>query len=82
MLNILLVEDDTTISQMLAAYIERDGYAVTIAPDGEQALIQFRKQTPDLIILDLNLPIRSGLEILPIMRKASNCPILVLSARI
>lgn len=82
MTTILLVEDDTTIASMLSAYLEREKYSVVIAQDGEEAMALFSQHLPNLVILDLNLPLRSGLEILPEMRKASQCPILVLSARI
>jgi DNA-binding response OmpR family regulator len=82
MTNILLIEDDATIASMLSAYLEREKYSVTIAGDGEEAMRIFSASLPDLVILDLNLPLRSGLEILPEMRQASACPILVLSARI
>jgi two-component system, OmpR family, response regulator len=81
MTTILLVEDDTTIASMLSAYLEREKYRVVIAQDGEEAMVLFNQHTPNLVILDLNLPSRSGLEILPEMRKASQCPILILSAR-
>jgi DNA-binding response OmpR family regulator len=67
---------------MLSAYLEREKYSVIVAGDGERAMSLFLESHPDLVILDLNLPLRSGLEILPEMRKASQCPILVLSARI
>lgn len=82
MATILLVEDDTTISDLLRVYLERDSYQVYLAADGDKALELFDKVLPDLVILDLNLPIKSGLEILPVMRASSKCPILVLSARI
>jgi two-component system, OmpR family, response regulator ResD len=82
MTRILLVEDDATIASMLSAYLEREKYSVIVAGDGERAMSLFLESHPDLVILDLNLPLRSGLEILPEMRKASQCPILVLSARI
>ena len=82
MLTILLVEDDVVISDLLRVYLERDGYEVYHALDGVRALELFEKVQPKLVILDLNLPIKSGLEILPVMRARSKCPILVLSARI
>ena len=82
MVTILLVEDDTTISSMLSAYLEREKYSVVIAQNGEEAMTLFAQHSPSLVILDLNLPLRSGLEILPEMRETSQCPILVLSARI
>jgi DNA-binding response OmpR family regulator len=79
---LFLVEDDTTIADMLSAYLEREGYDVIRSMDGESALTLFRNITPNLVILDLNLPGKSGLEILPTLRAGMAGPILVLSARI
>ena len=78
---ILLVEDDATISQMLSAYIERDGYQIEVAREGNEAIVLFRKCQPDLIILDINLPGKTGFELIPIFRAESHSPILMLSAR-
>lgn len=80
MIRILLVEDDTTISLMLSAYIEREGFQIDIAHDGNQAVEQF-ELGPDLVILDINLPGKSGFELVPLFRKVSKVPILMLSAR-
>lgn len=80
MIRILLIEDDTTISLMLSAYIEREGFHIDIAHDGLQALELFALN-PDLIILDINLPGKSGFELIPLFRNASKSPILMLSAR-
>jgi DNA-binding response OmpR family regulator len=81
MFTILIIEDDMTISQMLSAYIEREGFQVILASDGESALQLFREQSPDLTILDINLPGRTGFELLPLFRAQSSAPILMLSAR-
>lgn len=81
MQKILLIEDDPTISQMLSAYIEREGFEVRVVSDGEEAERVFFEMTFDLIILDINLPGKTGLELLPIFRKNSTIPILILSAR-
>lgn len=80
MTRILLVEDDTTISHMLSAYIEREGFIIDVAHDGNQAIELFELQ-PDLVILDINLPGRSGFELISIFRAKSQSPILMLSAR-
>lgn len=78
---ILLVEDDVTIAQMLSAYIERDGFRVDVAREGNEALGIFRNSKPDLIILDINLPGKTGFELIPLFRAESDSPILMLSAR-
>ncbi len=80
MIRILLVEDDTTISLMLSAYIEREGFHIDVAHDGNQAIELFQLN-PDLVILDINLPEKSGFELIPLFRKSSKSPILMLSAR-
>lgn len=80
MVRILLVEDDTTISQMLSAYIEREGFEIVVAHDGNQAVELFATK-PDLVILDINLPGKTGFELIPLFRATSTSPILMLSAR-
>lgn len=80
MIRILLVEDDTTISQMLSAYIEREGFEIVVAHDGNQAVELFATK-PDLVILDINLPGKTGFELIPLFREGSTSPILMLSAR-
>lgn len=79
--HIFLIEDDLTIAHMLSAYIEREWFSVTHASDGRLAEEKFREYTFDLVILDINLPGKTGLELLPIFRSISKVPILMLSAR-
>lgn len=78
---ILVVDDEPTILETLAYNLERDGYAVVTAADGAQALTAFRRDVPDLIILDLMLPELSGTEVCRIIRRESQVPILMLTAR-
>ena len=78
---ILVVDDEPTILEALAYNLERDGYAVITAADGAQALAAFRRDAPDLIILDLMLPELSGTEVCRIIRRESQVPILMLTAR-
>ena len=78
---ILVVDDEPTILDTLAYNLERDGFAVVTAADGAQALTAFRRDAPDLIILDLMLPELSGTEVCRIIRRESQVPILMLTAR-
>ena len=78
---ILVVDDEPTILETLAYNLERDGYAVVTAADGAEALTAFRRDAPDLIVLDLMLPELSGTEVCRIIRRESQVPILMLTAR-
>ena len=79
---ILLVEDDRAVAEMYRLKLRRDGFAVQIAEDGERAIDLARRQTPDLVLLDVRLPKRDGLQVLDEMRRdpsTSGVPIVVLS---
>ena len=78
---ILVVEDEDTLREELAYQLEQEGYRVVQAADGGEALDRFRKNKPDLILLDLMLPIMSGVEVTRVVRKESDVPILILTAR-
>ncbi len=78
---ILVVDDEKKIVDIVRAYLERDGYRVLVAYDGRSALEISRKQSPDLIILDLMLPEVSGWDVCRAVRKESNVPIIMLTAR-
>ena len=78
---ILLVEDEPKVCELVKAYLVKDGYDVIIAGDGKTAVEQARSQKPDLILLDLNLPELDGLEVCRTIRKQSNVPIIMLTAR-
>lgn len=78
---ILIVDDETRLVDVLKAYLERDGYKVVSAYDGKQALVQARREKPDLILLDLMLPEVDGLEVCRTLRKESDVPIIMLTAR-
>lgn len=79
--SILLVEDDHEIHEMVANHLQREGYDVTSAFDGDDALRLFSRGTFDLAILDLMLPTANGLDILQAIRKDSILPILIMSAK-
>ncbi len=79
---ILLVDDEPNIVKALKAYLERAGFRVVTAVDGPAALAVFEKEHPDFLILDLNLPGLDGFEVCKIVRKTSEIPILMLTARV
>lgn len=78
---ILVVEDEPNIISIIQAYLEKSGYLVYIAEDGRTALQLFESLSPDLIILDLALPDLSGEEVCRTIRRSSNVPILMLTAK-
>ncbi|MBM3118344.1 MAG: response regulator transcription factor [Chloroflexi bacterium] len=78
---ILLVEDEAKVCELVKAYLAKDGYDVIIAADGKAAIEQAHRHKPDLILLDLNLPELDGLEVCRAIRKQSNVPIIMLTAR-
>jgi DNA-binding response OmpR family regulator len=78
---ILVVDDERRIVDIVKAYLERDGYKVLTAHDGRSALEVARREHPDLIILDLMLPEVSGWDVCRTLRKASDVPIIMLTAR-
>lgn len=85
MQTILVVDDDPQIVRLVRRYLEDAGFRVTTAADGESALHQMRVQAPDLVVLDLMLPRRDGLEVTRIVRSdesLSQTPILMLTARV
>ena len=78
---ILVVDDEKKIVEIVKAYLEKEGFAVIVAYDGKAALEQIHRQSPDLIVLDLMLPEVSGLDVCRTVRKESNVPIIMLTAR-
>ncbi len=78
---ILLVDDEPKVCELIKAYLVKDGYDVVIATDGKSAIDQAQRYKPDLILLDLNLPELDGLEVCRTIRKQSNVPIIMLTAR-
>lgn len=79
---ILVVDDEAKIVKLVRAYLEQAGYAVVDAAEGQTALIQARRERPNLVILDLMLPGIDGLEVARILRReGNNVPIIMLTAR-
>lgn len=78
---ILVVDDEPKIVQLARDYLEHAGYQVVAARDGKTALETYRTRKPDLIVLDLGLPHMDGLDVTRVLRKESNVPIIMLTAR-
>jgi DNA-binding response OmpR family regulator len=78
---ILLVDDEQSIQTLLSYPLRKDGYEVVQAGDGREALVRFREQPFDLVVLDLMLPQISGLEVCRRLRERSAVPIIMLTAR-
>lgn len=78
---ILIVDDDINICELLRLYIEREDYSVVIANDGEQAVELFNQEQPDLVLLDIMLPKMDGWQVCKEIRKNSNRPIIMLTAK-
>ena len=78
---ILLVDDEESVQKLLTYPLERDGYCVVQARDGEEALASFDRQPVDLVVLDVMLPKLDGLEVCKRLRSTSSVPIIMLTAR-
>ncbi|CAN5633635.1 response regulator transcription factor [soil metagenome] len=78
---ILVVDDEPSIREVMSLYLSRDGFNVVTAQDGDEALDLARSSDPDLILLDIMLPYRSGLEITETLRGERSVPIILLTAR-
>jgi DNA-binding response OmpR family regulator len=78
---ILLVDDEESVQKLLTYPLERDGFRVVSARDGEQALARFAEEDVDLVVLDLMLPRLDGLEVCKRLRAQSSVPIIMLTAR-
>jgi len=78
---ILIVDDEPQISAVISAYLTKSGYRTVTAQDGKSALEIFHEKNPALILLDLNLPGRDGLEVCQTIRQDSDVPIIMLTAR-
>jgi two-component system alkaline phosphatase synthesis response regulator PhoP len=79
---ILVVEDEPLIAQQARDYLQHGGFRVVTAADGKMALTQYRQAKPDLVVLDLNLPLMDGLDVCRALRRESDVPIIMLTARV
>ena len=79
---ILVADDDQNIAELLRLYLEKEGYTVVLAADGEQAIERFNAENPDIVLLDIMMPKRDGIDVLCQLRRQGNrLPVLLLTAK-
>lgn len=78
---VLVVEDDSNIAELLRLYLEKEGFELRIAPDGGRGVSDAKEFGPDLVILDIMLPVMDGWAVCREIRKTSNVPIIMLTAK-
>ena len=79
--SVLIVEDDHNISELLQMYLEKEGYTVAAAYDGGEGLAKFRTLKPDLVLLDVMMPVMDGWSVCKAIRAESQTPIIMLTAK-
>ena len=79
--NILVVEDDRNISDLIRMYLEKEGFDVRIAYDGGKAVEEYDRQAPDMVLLDIMLPVMDGWAVCAHIREKDNTPIIMLTAK-
>ncbi len=77
----LVVEDDANIAELLMLYLEKDGFNVSIAYDGGKGIAMFNELNPDLVLLDVMMPVMDGIQVCREIRKTSSVPIIMLTAK-
>ena len=80
--SVLIVEDDRNIAELLQMYLEKEGYAVTVAADGGQGLAKYRAIKPDLVLLDVMMPVMDGWSVCKAIRAEAQTPIIMLTAKV
>ena len=78
---VLIVEDDNNIAELLHLYLEKEGYETRVARDGGTAVEQFHAFQPDLVLLDLMLPVMDGWAVLKKIRESAKTPVIMLTAK-
>lgn len=81
MLKVLIADDDKNICDILRLYLEHEGFEIFFAHDGSRALTAFQEQRPDIMLLDIMLPLINGWEVCKMIRRSSEVPIIMLTAR-
>ncbi|ELY6346794.1 DNA-binding response regulator [Cronobacter muytjensii] len=77
---VLIIEDDADAASVLEAYLRRENYDVAIAADGQSGLEKAQRWKPDLVLLDVMLPVMNGTEVLAALRRASDVPVIMVTA--
>jgi len=78
---ILIVDDDKNICEVIKLYLQKEGYKVTLAYDGQAGIEAFERSTPSLVVLDIMMPRKDGWEVLKEIRKSSAVPVIMLTAK-
>lgn len=78
---ILVIDDDKNIAEVIRLYLQKEQYDVVVAHDGHQGIEMFKNKTPDLVLLDIMLPVISGWDVCKKLRSISNTPIIMLTAK-
>ena len=78
---VLVVDDDNNICELLRLYLEKEGYGVILSHDGEEAIVKFNALKPDIVLLDIMLPGLDGWQVCREIRKKSNAPIIMITAK-
>ncbi|NEB04273.1 response regulator transcription factor [Streptomyces sp. SID13726] len=78
---VLVAEDDTKQAEVIRRYLEREGHTALVVHDGRAALDEVRRHRPDLLVLDVMMPVVDGLDVCRILRRDSDLPVLMLTAR-
>ena len=79
--SVLIVEDDKNIQSLLQMYLEKEGYAVTVADDGGEGMIKYHNSKPDLVLLDVMMPVMDGWTVCKMIRAEDQTPIIMLTAK-
>lgn len=80
-IKILMVDDDVNICELVRLYLEKEGYEVECAYDGESAVKKFKSENPDLVLLDIMLPKMDGVQVCRTIREQSDAPVIMLTAK-
>jgi DNA-binding response OmpR family regulator len=78
---ILVIDDDKNICEVIKLYLQKEGYKATLAYDGQAGIDEFMRETPELIVLDIMMPRKDGWEVLKQIRKTSDVPVIMLTAK-
>ena len=81
MYKILIADDEPQIREILRVYFEKEGFQVVEAADGKEALQQITKERPDILLLDVMMPVMDGIEVCTLVRKKYELPIIMLTAK-